>query len=45
MALYILSVPFTTEIYPQTRHGGGGGGVCAMIVATGASGRSGGRLD
>lgn len=29
MALYILSVPFTTEIYPQTRHGGGGGGcVC-----------------
>lgn len=43
MALYILSVPFATEIHPQTRHGGVGGG--AMIVATGASGRSGGRLD
>lgn len=43
MALYILSVPFTTEIHPKTHHGMAWGG--EMMVATGASGRSGGRLD
>lgn len=38
MASNILSVPFTTEIHPQTHHGGGGG---AKVAADDSGGRGG----